>query len=105
MPDTESIEITCNLVRIYPSPTSMSLEVGERESITYTTNPSNHHPTVSYSSSDENVAEVILGNMDEIKVTITSIMHRVLEFPVESKSLIESMFFLPNVNRQLAILI
>ena len=48
-----------------------------------------------------NTLDVVL----EDKMTITSIMHNILEFPIESKSPIESMLFLANVKRQLATLI
>lgn len=58
MPGTESFEITCNPVYLNPSSTSMSLEVGDKEAITYTTTPSGHSPTVSFSSSNESVASV-----------------------------------------------
>ena len=58
MPGTESFEITCNPVYLNPSSTSMSLEVGDEEYITYTTSPSGHSPTVEFSSSNESVASV-----------------------------------------------
>ena len=58
MPGTEVFEITCNPVYLNPSYTSMSLEVGDKEYITYTTSPSGHSPTVEYSSSNESVASV-----------------------------------------------
>lgn len=41
-----------------------------------------------------------LDGVFEDKVTITSVMHRILEFPIESKSPIESMLFLANVKRR-----
>ena len=58
MPGTESFEITCKPVYLNPSSTSMSLEVGDKEAITYTTSPSGHSPTVDFSSSNESVASV-----------------------------------------------
>ena len=58
MPGTEAFEITCNPVYLNPSPSSMSLNVGDKEPITLNISPSGHHPTVYYSSSNDNVAEV-----------------------------------------------
>ncbi|MBQ6204191.1 MAG: hypothetical protein IJK46_08885 [Prevotella sp.] len=48
---------------------------------------------------------VVDDDIDESTVTLTAIMQRVLAFPIESKSPIESMTFLADIKRQLASLI
>lgn len=51
------------------------------------------------------MAEGMLESTGENKVTITSVMHRILAFPIESKSPMESMAFLADIKQQLASLI
>lgn len=55
---TADFNITCNAVTLNPQPSSMSLKVGEKDYITYTSSPSGKWPTVTYSSSNTNVATV-----------------------------------------------
>lgn len=51
------------------------------------------------------VADGVFGGGEDGAVTLTSIMQRVLAYPIESKSPLESMVFLADVKRQLANLI
>ena len=51
------------------------------------------------------VADDVFGGGEDGTVTLTSIMQRILAYPIESKSPLESMLFLADVKRQLANLI
>lgn len=59
----------------------------------------NSIPLTEHKTKEEhkNKKDDTLDGVFEDKVTITSVMHRILEFPIESKSPIESMLFLANV--------
>lgn len=55
---TAYFDITCNVVTLTPQPSSMTLKVGEKDYITYTSSPSGKSPTVTYSSSNTSVTTV-----------------------------------------------
>ena len=55
---TEYFDITCNAVTLTPSPASLSMKVDDKDYINYNSSPYGKWPSVSYSSSNKNVASV-----------------------------------------------
>ena len=55
---TEYFDITCDPVTLSPNPSSISMNVGDKEYITYNISPYGKWPTVSYSSNNSDVASV-----------------------------------------------